>query len=214
MKTLTSPILFLLLIAPHVCANDGAPANSRLVVDESFADSDDPLAKPWHINTGKWVRSDGVLRAAEVEADKHSAAARRIVETTNAVYQFRFRLVDKAESFHFGFDPKRGTLNKKGHLFSVIVTPDAWKIMKHVDKNRPKEDPNETLAQDKTSFDKDKWYTMRVTTWGNFVTAKIDGKTDLKTSHPTFGVAKPTLVFRCTGDAIEIDDLKVWVQNK
>ena len=43
------------------------------------------------------------------------------------------------------------------------------------------------------------------------MTAKIDGKESLKTSHSTFGVKKPTLVFRCVGDGVEIDDLKVWV---
>lgn len=31
----------------------------------------------------------------------------------------------------------------------------------------------------------------------------------LKASHPTFHVATPTLVFRCIGDGIEVDDIKV-----
>ena len=194
-------------------AFDAAPANSTLAVDESF-DELGELKKPWHINTGKWTQVDGVLRAAEVKADKHSAAARRIIETGNAVYQFRFRFVDQGKAFHFGFDPKRGELAKKGHLFSVVVTPNSWKIMKHLDKNRPKEEPNENLAQAKTDFQKDQWYTLRVTTWENHVTAKIDGKDELKASHSTFAVRKPTLVFRCIGDGVEIDDIKVWKQNQ
>jgi hypothetical protein len=56
-------------------------------------------------------------------------------------------------------------------------------------------------------------YSLRVTTWGNYVTARIDGKQPLKASHPTFGVKKPTLVFRCLGDGVEIDDIQVWTQR-
>lgn len=188
------------------------PANSVVAVDDSFERPE--LGDDWHINTGQWRIIDGVLKAKEVTEDKHSAAARRIVETQNAVYEMKFRLTGDAKAFHFGFDPARGELDKKGHLFSVIVTPVSWKILKHVDKSRPKDDPNEVLAIEKTSFVKDMWYTLRVTTWGNYVTARIDGMTTLKAEHPTFGVKKPTLVFRCVGDGIEIDDLKVWTQRR
>lgn len=203
-------VVFLLLFGFHACASDVAPANSELVVDESF---DTDLGKKWHINTGKWVVTDGVLRAAEVKADKHSAAARRAVESENAVYQFRFRFVNDGKSFHFGFDPKKGELEKKGHLFSVIVTPRSWNITKHVDKNRRDEDPNEVLDSAKTTFELDRWYTLRVTTWETSVKAMIDGKVVLTASHATFNVKKPTLVFRCIGDGVEIDDIQVWRQK-
>jgi len=211
---LTRSTLFLasLAIFPMTSlANDEAPANSELVVEETFDDTE--LDKAWHINTGSWTVKDGVLKASEIKADKHSAAARHVIETQNAVYQMRFRLVGDTPTFHFGFDPKRGELDKKGHLFSVIINENKWQIMKHVDKAKPKEDPNEILTSDKTSFEKDKWYTLRVTTWGSFVTARIDGQRELKASHPTFTVKKPTLVFRCIGDGVEIDDLRVWRQK-
>lgn len=122
-------------------------------------------------------------------------------------------VVDGGKAFHFGFDPARGELKKKGHLFSLIVTPESWKILKHVDKNRREEDPNETLAEQKSKFDRDTWYTLSVTTWGKYVTARVDGKETLKASHATFGVKKPTLVFRCLGNGVEIDDIRVWTQR-
>ncbi|MEO1529749.1 MAG: hypothetical protein AAFX06_30390 [Planctomycetota bacterium] len=205
-----SLIALLPLLAPAAIGDD-APANSELVVDESFDEAGD-LTKPWSVNTGKWSMKDGVLRAAEIEADDHSAAARRVVETGNAVYQLRFRFVEDGKVFHFGFDPKRGTLKKRGHLFSVIITRMGWKIQKHLDKNRPKEDPNEVLARSNSKFETGTWYELRVTTWGPHVTAKIDGQETLTASHPTFGVKKPTLVFRCVGDGVEVDDVKVWKQ--
>lgn len=203
------------LLIPIVTVSVGLageqPANSDVAVNDSFDRRE--LGKEWHVNTGEWKIVEGVLVAREIPADKHSAAARRIVETKNAVYELKFRLTGDAKAFHFGFDPARGELKKKGHLFSVIITPASWKIMKHVDKNRREEDPNETLAEQKTEFERDKWYTLRVTTWQQYVTARIEGKETLKASHETFGVKKPTLVFRCIGNGIEIDDIRVWTQK-
>jgi hypothetical protein len=187
-----------------------APANSKLVLEDAFDRTE--LGKGWNSTTGDWKIVNGVLRGGEVAAEKHSAATRRLLETSNAVYELRFRFVDDAKAFHFGFDPASGALKKKGHLFSVIVTPNAWQIMKHIDKDRREEDPNETLAEQKTTFESGTWYSLRVTTWGNYVTARIDDKQPLKASHPTFGVKKPTLVFRCLGNGVEIDDLRVWAQ--
>ncbi len=188
------------------------PANSTLAVDESFDGS--ALGEAWHVNTGEWTISEGVLKAREIPADKHSAAARRAVVTRNAVYEMKFRLTGEGKGFHFGFDPAPGELDKKGHLFSVMVSPTDWKVMKHVDKAKPKEDPNEILAQQKTEFVPGEWYSLRVTTWETHVTAAIDGKETFKVSHPTFGVKKPTLVFRCLGDGIEVDDIQVWAANE
>jgi len=210
MKSLLATVAACLLLTVTVIAGE-PPANSELAVDDSFDRKE--LGKEWHVNTGDWKIVDGVLRAAEIPAEKHSAAARRTVETSNAVYELRFRFVEDAKGFHFGFDPAKGELKKKGHLFSVIVTPTSWKIMKHVDKARREEDPNETLAEQKTEFARGQWYSLRVTTWQTHVTARIEGKEPLKASHETFGVKKPTLVFRCLGNGVEIDDIKVWKQK-
>jgi hypothetical protein len=188
------------------------PANSEVALDDSFDRTE--LGKEWNSTTGDWKIVDGVLRGSEKPAEKHSAATRRVVETKNAVYELKFRFTKTAKAFHFGFDPAKGELEKKGHLFSVIVTPTSWKVLKHVDKNRRTEDPNETLAEQKTEFNRDEWYTLRVTTWGKYVTARIEGKKVLKASHSTFAVKKPTLVFRVLGDGVEIDDIHVWKQKE
>jgi len=205
-------LLFFSFLSQHVSGGEDAPANSDLVVDESFDGA--TLSDQWHVNSGSWSVANGVMRAQEVASEHHAAAARRKIETENAVYQMRFRLIGEGKAFHFGFDPAPGELTKKGHLFSVIVTPTSWRLMKHVDKARPKEDPNETLAEDKTAFEHGKWYQLRVTTWDKYVSAKIEGKASLEASHDTFAVKKPTLVFRCLGDGVEIDDIKVWRQKK
>lgn len=204
--------VFLIAVCVTTCFGGEPPANSVEALKDGFDRTE--LGKGWNSTTGDWKIVDGILRGSEIAKEKHSAATRRVLLTSNAVYEFKFRLTGKCKGFHFGFDPAKGELNKKGHLFSVIVTPASWKIMKHVDKNRREEDPNETLAEQKTKFKTDEWYTLRVTTWANSVTAKIEGKETLKATHKTFAVKKPTLVFRCLGDGVEIDDLVVWTQAK
>lgn len=187
------------------------PANSKLALEDDFERSE--LGKGWNTTTGEWTIVDGALRGREIPKEEHSAATRRVIESSDAVYELSFRFVEQGKAFHFGFDPARGELTKKGHLFSVIATRDDFKILKHVDKNRREEDPNETLAAAKAEFKTNQWYKMRVTTWGKYVTVRIDGQATLKASHPTFGVKKPTLVFRCLGDGVEIDDIRVWTRQ-
>ena len=189
-----------------------APANSVVAVDESFDQAE--LGKEWRVNNGEWKIVDGVLKIRELTEDHHAASGRRVVETGNAVYECRFRLYGDARAFHVGFDPAPGTLDKKAHLFSIVVTPKSWKLLKHLDKARPKDDPNEVLAIENRDIARGEWHTLRITTWGPFVSATLDGGTPLKGSHPSFSVAKPTVVFRCTGDGVEVDDLKVWKQRE
>ncbi|MDF1860896.1 MAG: hypothetical protein P1U87_11830 [Verrucomicrobiales bacterium] len=191
-----------------LCFSADPPAGAEQVIDDNFERKD--LGKGWAVQTGSWAIRDGVLHGSEIPADKHSAAARRVIETEDATYQLRFRMREGAKSFHFGFDPKRGTLDKKGHLFSVIINPDGWRILKHIDKAKPKEDPNEILAKATHTFQTGEWYSLRVTTQSTAVKAVIEGLEPLSANHPSFGVPKPTLVFRVIGDGVDIDDLRVW----
>ena len=195
------PCLFALSLTTFfACAEE-------ILIEDNF--DRDQLGKGWTVQTGDWKIVDGVLQGTEIEADNHSAAARKVVQTSDAVYRLKFRFSAETGAFHFGFDPARGELQKRGHLFSVIVGPTGWRIMKHVDKNRPKEDPNEILARAQETFVPGKWYSLEVVTSGTSVTATIDGMAPLEASHPTFAVKKPTLVFRVIGDTVEIDDVAV-----
>ena len=200
-------LIFALAFLSSLCFGETPQTASPPLVTDSFEREE--LGKGWTTQTGSWEIVDGALRGTEIKADKHSAAARRVVETKDAVYTLRFRLSEGARGFHFGFDPKRGSLDKKGHLFSVIVDTKGWKILKHVDKNRREEDPNEILATDPHAFEPGKWYDLHLTTIGTSVTAKISGLEPLQAEHPTFSVPKPTLVFRVIGDAVDIDDIQV-----
>ena len=206
--TLKSILITFFVLILHAASGFEPPADSVALVEEDF--EEEGLPRGWAVQTGDWLVADGVLKGSEIAADNHAAAARRVVITGDAVYQLKFRLVEGSKGFHFGFDPIPGSLDKKGHLFSVIITPANWQILKHIDKAKPKEDPNEVLAKADQTFEIGKWYHLRVTTWANTVKAMIDGVEPLAGQHPTFSVEKPTLVFRALGSGVEIDELRVW----
>lgn len=174
------------------------------------------LVKGWLVQYGEWQPVAGVLRGRELAADKHAAAARRVLPMQDGRFSLRFRFTGpKPEAFHFGFDPAPGQLPKRGHLFSVIVTPQGAKLMKHVDKNKPKEDPNVVLATADATIAPEVWHTLIVEKVGNSVKASLAAESgsvqlSLASTHPTFHVKTPTLVFRCLGDGVEVDDIRVW----
>lgn len=185
-----------------------------LLLEEGFDGAS--LVKGWMVQFGEWKPVAGVLRAREVVADRHAAAARRLLAMQDGVYQLRFRLTGPApKGFHFGFDPAPGQLKKRGHLFSVMVFPSGVKLLKHVDKDQPKEDPNVVLAESDRAIAPEVWHRLLVEKKGDQVSARIRpesgaGEVHLSASHPTFSVKTPTLVFRCLGDGVEIDDIRVW----
>lgn len=210
MNFLVPIALLTILLSATTRPVPAAEENADLILEEDFERKE--LGKGWTIQNGSWTIEDGVLAALELKEDNHAASARRVLVTHDATYQLRFQLEEGTRIFHFGFDPKRGSLDKKGHLFSIVVTPGGWKLLKHLDKNNPKADPNEVLASSDHAFSPGVWHTLRVTTSGTEVTAKIDDLPELAGSHPSFDVPKPTLVFRTAGTGgAKVDDIKVWV---
>ncbi len=208
-----APRLSALSLLLLITSSASALETGELVLADDF--SGDTLAKGWAAQYGEWKPVDGVLAARQIPADNHAAAARRALPMGDGAYEMRFRLTGKGQAFHFGFDPAPGQLKKRGHLFSLIVTPAGAKLMKHVDKDQPQDDPNEDLAIADAAFRIGVWHTLRLEKRGNDVTASLRSETgdvsvSLTASHPTFHVKTPTLVFRCVGDGVEIDDLKVW----
>jgi hypothetical protein len=181
----------------------------KLLLEENFSSATLPAG--WSKNNGTLALRDGALRASEVEADKHVAAFRKSLPVQDCIIQLDFKL-DGATAFHVGFDPAPGALKKKGHLFSLIVSPTGWQITEHVDKANPAS-KNVVRAKAATPFTRGETYTLLLEVKGNDVLAHVAGKPPLKASAPDFQVKKPGLVFRVGGKgehAAVIDNLKVW----
>ncbi len=172
----------------------------------------DGEAKPsnWKVQFGHWEPAEGALVCHQVEADNHAAASRWAIPMTDGVIEARVKL-DGATAFHIGFDPKPGTLDKKGHLYSLIMGPGGAKILKHNDKADPSS-KSEVLADAKQPIAKGEWVNVRLEAKGNTVTAKVGEDISLEATDPTFGVPKPAVVFRCVGTQALVDEVTVLVK--
>lgn len=172
---------------------------------------DEARPKNWGVNFGEWKAEDGVLVCRQVAADKHAAASRWKIPLQDGVVEARLKL-GGASAFHIGFDPKPGTLKKKGHLYSLIITPAGAKIMKHVDKADPNS-KNVILANAKSVVAADEWIAIRLEAKGNEVSATVGEGIRLTASDPSFGVPKPGIVFRCVGESAHLDQVAVVVKK-
>lgn len=180
-----------------------------LLMEEKFDGKE--LPKGWNKNTGKLIIADGVLRASEVAADMHAAAFRRLLPLQDAAIYVKFRF-EGAKMFHVGFDPAPGELKKKGHLFSLIITPAGWNITEHIDKDDPKS-TNKALVKATATFEKGRWYELLLEVKGDDVLAQVAGLESLRATSKDFHVKKPGLVFRTGGkdtEEMHIDEVRVW----
>jgi hypothetical protein len=207
-----SVVSLLCLIALPLSGADVEPAlgrKGRLLLEETFDAATLPAG--WTRNTGVLGVAGGALHASELAADKHAGAFRRPLPLRDAAIQLDFTFAG-ATTFHVGFDPAPGELKKKGHLYSLIVTPDAWTITEHADKADP-QSKNVVRAKAAVRFEPGRTYTLLLETKGDQVVARVAGLEPLRAQAKDFRVKKPGLVFRVggkDGQGIVIDNLKVW----
>ena len=207
-------ILLSLMMAPPLLSARGDDSQpqlgkyGKLLLDEKFDAAE--LPANWKSNSGALRVEGGVLQASEKASDRHVGAFRYPLPLKDCAVQIDFRFAAGSKVLNLGFDPAPGELKKKGHLFSVAVTPQSWSVIEHPDKNNP-QSRNKSLASAKTTFEPGRWYALLLECRG--VVAQIAGQGSLQGTSPDFHVRKPGLVFRMGGpdyQAISLDNIKVW----
>ncbi len=179
------------------------------LLSEKFEGSE--LPKGWNRNTGDMQLKDGTLKLSERAADKHIGAFRCALPMKDMLIQLDFQF-DGAKMFHLGFDPAPGQLEKKGHLYNVVITPTKWSLVENNDKAKPDSKPK-VHAQDKLALEPNKWYTLTLENKGEEIVATISGAGTLRAKASDFKVKKPALVFRAGGEdtaSVRIDNLSVY----
>ena len=204
--------LILAFISKMVLAADLEPIlgkKGKSLLEEKFDGKDVP--KGWAKNTGTIAVVDGSLRLGELASEKHAGAFRKALPLQDFAIQLDFKF-DQAKMIHVGFDPAQGELNKKGHLYSIVVNPKGYSILEHNDKANPNSKAK-THATKPSEFKDGQWYTLLLENKGEDVVVQIQGKETLKAKAEDFRVKKPGLVFRASaadGDGALVDNVHVW----
>jgi hypothetical protein len=152
----------------------------------------------------------GVLKASEIQSQKHIAAIQCDLPLQNFSIRLDFRF-NGADELRIGVNPKPGELKKKGHLFALQIEPDQWSIIENNDKSIPNT-KNKTLAEEPIHLKPDVWYGLLLENVGPKVLARIDDGYSLECAAPDFGVKKPGFVIRVGGPdegELSIDNLRV-----
>lgn len=209
---LTSLLLAFAATALPTLAADLEPTlgkKGKLLLEETFSGPEVP--KGWNANTGSLRIVEGQLHASEKSSDKHIGAFRHRLPLQDCAVQVEFKL-GAMRVINLGYDPAPGELKKKGHLFSVVITPQSWSLIEHNDKSNPAS-KTKVHATAKTDFAPDTTYMVLLECRGNEVVAQVTSKEPLKASAPDFRVKKPGLVFRMggkDGEEVALDNVKVW----
>jgi hypothetical protein len=200
------------ILASQAFAADLEPAlgkKGKLLLEEKF---DAPaLPTGWNKNTGILAVQEGALHASELASDQHLGAFRKPLPLQDCAIQLDFKM-EGATAFHVGFDPAPGALKKKGHLFSLMITPESWQITEHLDKDDAKS-KNIVHTKAATKFARGETFTLLLEVKGNDVVARVAGKEPLRATAKDFHVKKPGLVFRVAGKgehAVVVDNVRVW----
>lgn len=177
---------------------------------EDFERAD--LGKQWNINFGSWKIQDGVLECQEQKVDEHAAAARWKVPFTDAEITLRVKL-NEAKAFHIGTDPAPKQLDKKGHLYSLILTGKTAVLKSH--KNKADANSKDSVvARAQHNFSADEWITIKLKSVGNTVQAELkegNQQIQLQGTHVEFSVKKPAIVFRTAKGPAYVDDIVIEV---
>lgn len=192
----------------------GAAPETKPAVDESF---DGELSKNWTKNFGVWKVEGGSLHLSQLASDGHVAAFRYRHSLTDGKLVVEYR-AEGAKVFHVGFDPFPGELKKKGHLFSVILTPTQMQLKLHKDKADVNSKDQVLARAGIPALTAGQTYSLQLILDGPAVRATLTGSkgdriATVEARHESFGVKKPGLVFRVGGSdgkELVLDRVRFW----
>lgn len=186
------------LAVPAAMAADAEPllAIPGRVIFESKLDR--PLPPPWKTAKGKWEHQDGVLRGAELEADKHGAVLRMAGTVPDFIIEYEFM-----------FDGARATslsINAvKDHMARIAITPNSVTIRRD-DNDHDGPDRAVTFAVFPAKFEPGTWHKVRMEMVGDTMLGQVDDLTAWG-SDPLFATPKTAPGFTCAGECIQLRNL-------
>ncbi len=181
----------------------------RLLLEEKFDGTTLPTG--WNIKAGGLRVEAGTLHASQDRQAGRLGLFNCEVPMQDAVIQIDFKF-DGCRGLNVSVNPSPGEVDKKGHLYSVMITPAMWNITEHNNK-ADRASQSVALSSAREVFEQGKWYTLLVENKGDEVIARIEGKQPLRASSKDFRAKKPGIEFRVLGrdnEEVSFDNLRVW----
>ncbi|MEA3212594.1 MAG: hypothetical protein QOE70_5651 [Chthoniobacter sp.] len=160
------------------------------------------LEKPWTMAKGDWQVKDGAVIGKEKASDMHPAVLILGLPRRDSIIRFSFKM-DGAKVFSLSYN------QAKGHLFRVVVSPDALAVNKDKDK-KVEASKGEPLGRATAKFAKGEWHTMLVEVKGPKVIVQTDNGAKVEASNAALEVDKTGYRFVMRGESLLLDDVKVW----
>lgn len=193
-----SLLLAIVLAIPAFAADKpllGVPGAS--IYENALAD------KPaeWTAAKGRWEPADGVLRGAELAADKHGAVIRLTKPLTNFIVQFEVRL-DGAKGVSLSIN------DPKGHLARIGLAPTSVRVGKD---DHDKDGPDKAVAFGflKADLKPGVWNRVRMEIVGDTMLGCVNDDLAAFGSHEQLAGPKSNLGLTVAGETASFRNLKI-----
>lgn len=197
MKT---PFLILIAAAGLVQAADDKPllAIPGQVIYESKLDG--TPGSPWKFAKGKWELVDGVMRGAELEADKHGAVARLPNQLKDFIIEYEFKL-EGARTTSLSINAL------KDHMARILVTPKSVTIQRD-DNDHEGPDKAVVFARFPADIQPGVWHKVRLEMVGDLMLGRVDELTAWGASD-LFATPKAAPGFTVAGESADFRNLVI-----
>ncbi|MEN3939971.1 family 16 glycoside hydrolase [Prosthecobacter sp. SYSU 5D2] len=191
-------LLFLALASLVSAAEKPMLAIPGEVIYESKLDS--APASPWKIAKGQWELKDGVVRGAELEADKHGAVARLPNKLNDFIIEYEFK-----------FEGARTTslsINAvKDHMARINITPTSVTVQKD-DNDHEGPDKAVVFARFPAELKPGTWNKVRLEMVGDLMLGQVNGLTAWG-SDDLFKTDKMNPGFTVGGQSVDFRNLTI-----
>lgn len=193
-------LLFLLALAGLVQAADDTAllAIPGKVIYENKLEG--TPGAPWRFAKGRWELVDGVLRGAELVADKHGAVARLPNQLSDFVLEYEFKL-EGARTTSLSINAL------KDHMARILITPKTVTIQRD-DNDHEGPDKAVVFARFPAEIQSGVWHKVRLEMVGKVMLGRVGeltawGESDL------FATTKAAPGFTVGGESVDFRNLVI-----
>ena len=199
--------LLLAAVTTAALAADPEPPQTKLAQIDKLVLADfatgSALKPEWKVGKGKWEITDGVLRGAELAADKHGGVLRTAFKLKDIVIAYEVKL-DGAKVTSLSIN------GPKDHLARIIVAPTRF-VVQRDDQDHDGPDKAVVFLNKAMEIAPGTWHTVVLEMVGDKMVGTLDGKITGEGSDPTFlAKEKTTPGFTVAGESASFRNVRIY----